>query len=288
MKLGRNVRILSGIVVLLGAGVVLTPHATSHVSHSAVVNAPVVAVHSPFEGRLVSRPHQPGEAIQPGGTILSLVMSRESRTEIARRNAEVARLRREKQALVAEMEALQALDRNLQLRHSAIIVFAERALELRHRALAAELDAKRVEARLANAARERFEELTRRGTRASATLETARADSDRAGLLVDQLAAELARVDHDLGAVRTGMLPAVGSEDGNYAQQRRDEIAIRIADLRTREDVIDARIRSAKSEVEALRAEQARSSASSPPASAERSCGRRVRPPGRRSRWATS
>lgn len=258
MKLGRNVRILAGIVVLLGAGVVLSPHATSHVSHSAVVNAPVVAVHSPFEGRLVSRPHQPGEAISPGDTILSLVASRGSRTEIARLDAEVARLRREKQTLVSEMESLQALDRNLQLRQAAIVAFAERALELRHRALAAELDAKRVEAGLAHGARARFEELSKRGALASATLERARADADRADLLVDQLTAELARVDHDLGAVRAGMLPAVGSEDGSYAQQRRDEISIRIADLSTRRDVIDGRIHSARSEVAALRAEQTR------------------------------
>ena len=50
-------------------------------------------------------------------------------------------------------------------------------------------------------------------------------------------------------------MPAFGSEDGNYARQRRDEVVIRLADLRTRAVALSAQIDSKQNQVQVMRSE---------------------------------
>jgi multidrug resistance efflux pump len=223
-----------------------------------VVNAPITAVHSPFEGILASEARKTGDTIGPGEKVVTVRASRETRVAIQRLRAQLEMNRREQTALRNEIRELEDLDRRLQLRQDDMDTFAKRALELRFKALSAELEAKQVEARRAEAERDRMRKLASGGAVSQSVRERAEADAQRAILLVAQLEAERERITHDIAAVAVGLLPATGSEDGSYASQRRDEIAIRRADLRARLAVVSAKAASLKAELEARSAEHER------------------------------
>ncbi len=247
MSVGRVTRLSLGTLMLGGAVAVLAPHATHFVSRSAVVNAPLVSLAAPFDGLFQSDPLAPADVVPPHTPVFELAPDPAERLERARIVSDISRLRGEIRALEREIEALESLDRAL----------ADRDAETRrlaHDVLALDLEA--IETRI-NAAQVRYDRLSREASRQQrlvdagsvpATVAEDAADLARVAQAErDRLRVEARRVMRERAAIDIGALPAFGTEDGAYARQRQDEIAIRHADLVSRRDRLAAALEAARS-----------------------------------------
>ena len=254
----RVVRLVAGLFVLIAAAIILSPHAFNFVSRSAVVNAPVISIKSPFEGLLTSRPRRPGEPIPPGEPIVEITALMRTTAEVARLEAHARALVEQERAIREEIAALERLDVDLAERADRVTALAGDVLRLRRDGLVSRRKAAEERAGYLEAEADRVTRLSRSGSVTEARLEETMAQSRAAREEIGALDAELAQVTREIEAIGQGTLPAFGSEDGSYARQRRDEIAIRLADLRTRAAVLVAQAASTRDEIEALQSELVR------------------------------
>ncbi len=254
----RVARLAAGLFVLVAAAVILSPHAFNFVSRSAVVNAPIISIKSPFEGLLISKPRRPGEPVSPGEPIVEITASMTPTAEVARLKAHVRALHEERLAILAEISALETLDADLETRARQVTALAGDVLQLRRDGLRSQRSASEELARFLESEAARVAQLAKSGTVTSAHLEEALSQARAAREETGALDAQLSQVTRELLAIEQGMLPAFGSEDGSYARQRRDEVAIRLADLRTRAAVLAAQGQSTRDEIAALQSEIAR------------------------------
>lgn len=254
----RFSRLAAGLFVLVAAGIVLSPHVLNVVSRSAVVNAPIISIKSPFEGLLMSSPRRPGEPVSPGEPIVEITASMQTMTEVARLEAHARSLAEERTAILGEISALERLDDDLAQRARTVTALAGDVLRLRREGLLSRRRAARERASSLEAEAGRVEQLAQSGTVTTAHLERTVSEARAAREEIGALDADLSQITRELLAIEQGTLPAFGSEDGSYARQRRDEVAIRLADLRTRAAVLVARIDGIRDEIDALRSEQVR------------------------------
>ncbi|MBS0125366.1 HlyD family efflux transporter periplasmic adaptor subunit [Thetidibacter halocola] len=248
----RKLRLAVGLLVLSGAAITTAPHVLNTISESAVINAPVLSVKAPFDGVLIAGDRRRGDPIAPGQTMVSIAASRIQRAELERLKAREATLTEHVLALSAEILRLEALDVSLADRSEQIRRIAFDVLVLERDALLGRVGA--ADRRAANLAAEadRFERLEQVGAVAGNRAGDIRTEAAIAADERRALGAELARAERQIRAVEGGALPAFGSEDGAYAQQRRDEVAIRLADLQTRRAIAAAEQRSTGAELAAL------------------------------------
>ena len=254
----RTLRLLAGLFVLTAASVILSPHAFNFVSRSAVVNAPIISIKSPFEGLLISTPRRPGQAVPPSEPIVEVTASMTTTAELARLEARVRAVNDERKAILEEISALETLDANLLTRAQQVSALAGDVLRYRRDGLRSQRQALEELALFLEAEAERVVQLAKSGTVTSAHLQEAASQARAARAEIGALTAQLGQVTRELQAIEQGLLPAFGSEDGSYALQRRDEVAIRLADLRTRAASLAAQSQSTKFEIDALRTELAR------------------------------
>ncbi|MEL6915493.1 MAG: HlyD family efflux transporter periplasmic adaptor subunit [Pseudomonadota bacterium] len=234
--------------------VLTAPHALNTISESAVVNAPVVSIKAPFDGVLVDRPRRKGDAIPAQTSIVAFEARHEDRGELERLAARADYLGEEQRALRAEISELRALDGELARRADVVLSVASDVLRLDQAVLESRVVAARHRLAFLADEGERLERLNETGAVSVTRVEEARADIRAQQGLLEGLEIELARAGRQIRAVEEGALPAFGSEDGSYARQRRDEIAIRIADLETRAALAGAEVRRVAAEQVALAA----------------------------------
>lgn len=258
MAINRKLRLIAGVSALVTAALIVVPHATSHISNAAVINAPVITIKSPFEGILTSKPRQPGELVAPGAGIVTIGATREVKSQIARLEAQRDAMRAQQRAIAAEMTALEALDADLAMRATQIATIAEDVLSIDRARLGQELFGARARAEQHAKHLDSLERLSDVGSVSGMQVRDARTALSVARAEVAALELQAQRIDRELLAITQGTLPAFGSEDGSYSRQRRDEIAIRLADLTTRHDVASAGIESLEREIAALEEEMVR------------------------------
>lgn len=129
MKLRRAARIAAGVACLGAAFMIFAPHATSYISRSAVVNAPIISIKSPFDGALMSDALTPATPVLPATAIVELQASRSSRTELARLEARIGILAREEVSISTEIAALTQLDQQLLVRMEQVQTLARQVLQ---------------------------------------------------------------------------------------------------------------------------------------------------------------
>lgn len=251
----RFARLAVGSFVLVAAAVVLSPHAFNFVSRSAIVNAPVISIKSPFEGLLMSRPRRPGEPISPGIPVVEISASMGTTVEVARLTAHARALGQERGAILDELSSLERLDGDLKDRMRMVTTLTGDVLRLRRDGLLSRQRAAQDRARSLEAEADRVEQLARSGAVSTAHLERTASDARAAREEIGALDAELSQIALELQAIEQGTMTTVGMEDGSYAQQRRDEVAIRLADLRTRAAVLSAQIDSMHDQIRVMRSE---------------------------------
>lgn len=255
MKLKRAARIAAGLACLGAAFMIFAPHATNYISRAAVVNAPIISVKSPFDGALMSGALTPATPVLPATAIVELQASRSSRTELARLEARIGILAREEASISTEITALTQLDQQLLVRMEQVQTLARQVLEAQLSGLRGELAAARErQDRLARDA-QRLERLSANGSVPQTQAETAASLAAEANGEVIRLAAAVEETVRSMAGVKDGILPGLGTEDGSYARQRRDEVAIRLADLKGRKARVSAQRIGLLQEAEALREE---------------------------------
>jgi multidrug resistance efflux pump len=236
MGQGHILRVGMGASLLAAVAIVMAPHVTHHVSRSAVVNAPVIVIVAPFDGRYVSTPLMPGMPVLAGVPALELVAAEGMRLERVRLEAESTRLNEEVTALDGEIEALDALDVALARRDSESRNLVADVLGLRIEAVLAERRAAMARAAFAREEAERRQSLAARGTLSEGEAEKSVAEAAATAAEVDRLDAEVARLGLERSAALSGASGDITLGDGSYARQRRDELTIRRADLVSRRD----------------------------------------------------
>ncbi len=231
--MGRYRILRLGAAALLLAAVVrtLAPHATSYVSSSAVVNSPLIDVRSPFDGRIAAASPEIARPVRSGQRLLEVAADRQSRNLLeelaARRSVLDARIR----ATAAQRDALTAIsaalaDREKLHEQQAALWLGVRVREAEAEIRATEAKRREIADRLARARR-----LAEAGALADAALTGIEAEHDEAVAQIERLTARRDAYALERAALAKGVVVDLGAGDGVYARQRRDEIAIRLADL---------------------------------------------------------
>jgi hypothetical protein len=248
--MGHILRLGMGAMMLAAVVVMMAPHLTHHVSRNAVVNAPVLVIVAPFDGRYVSAPLMPGMAVLAGDPALELVAAEGMRLEHVRLLAERAQIIEEVRALEGEIAALDALDAELDRRDTEARYLVAGILSLRIEAVLAERRAASARAQLAKDDAERRRSLADRGTLPESEASQASAEAQAVVAELDRLAAEVERLGLERRATLSGAAGDLALGDGSYARQRRDEVTIRRADLVSRRE----RLVAARNSVEKISA----------------------------------
>ncbi|HSV28685.1 MAG TPA: HlyD family efflux transporter periplasmic adaptor subunit, partial [Candidatus Omnitrophota bacterium] len=222
--MGRNGRILLGCGFLgLGAWSVV-PGMIHPISTDAVVNAEVVTVRAPVDGRLtVGQRLVVGDRVELGD---ELGRVRADRPDTGRRDAlslDLAAQRQLAAALADEERELAALEGELARRGLSYRQAQRRRLDLSRSELRARIAAALADLGRAEAELERKRILVAKGHLAPVTEKTAQAAVASARAEVAAGRAELGRVEAELAALGRGI---VASDDATYSGQRRDEIRI--------------------------------------------------------------
>ena len=255
MKTKQTMRIVAGLACLFGAVVIIAPHLTNYVSRAAVVNAPILSVKSPFDGSLLSDALTPATPVLPSTAIVKLRASRTSRTELARLEARMNTLTREEETLARQIATLSALDAQLLDRVEEMKKHAELMLRAQLGGLNGERAAAQERQSRLERDGERLERLAANGSAPHTQATRATSLAAEAQGEVIRLTAAVQETRREIASIANGILPGLGTEDGSYAQQRRDEIAIRLADLHSRKDRMSAQHAGLAEEAEALREE---------------------------------
>jgi multidrug resistance efflux pump len=121
---------LSAVALLAGAAVVtLVPHATSYVSTSAMVNAPLLVVRAPFDAMVVEGSAPAAAPVLAGDPLLRLAAARPDRQALAAVRAEMDAVQAEIGALAEQMRAIAAHEADLRMGLAAQDPTSQRPLQ---------------------------------------------------------------------------------------------------------------------------------------------------------------
>jgi multidrug resistance efflux pump len=237
--------------LLLGtAAITGTTSGGRTVTASAVVNAPVIRIASPFDGRVVQAPPARGVAVQPGDTLVRVEATGHDGSHLAALRTKLAASQRQHAAIERHAKALTAARVELKTRMTR---YREGAIaRLTAQLKEAEALHNIFKARLAQSgeALDRQERLKARGYASQAKFDAATASADIARNDVAASSARIERIRVELDAARKGVF-VDGRDDVPYSQQRDDEVMLRLVDLSARASSLDATIDALKQQIAA-------------------------------------
>lgn len=225
----RVLRLGTACVLLGAVGAILTPRVTSYISTSAVVNAPMITVRSPFNGRITEAPGM-GAVIRAGQPIASVEPAVEQRRKlidlVAERNARDRAIGALK-GQIARLDALLATERGRIGARGALALRRQDARIADAKAAIAQAEASAWEARARFA---RTRKLAETGIVATAIRETVAREVTVAEETVARERARLSQLAVDREGISSGLL---SDGDAGDPEARVQDIALRIADLTT-------------------------------------------------------
>lgn len=228
--MGRKGRIVLGCGLLgLGAWSVV-PGMLHPISTDAVVNAEVVTIRAPVDGRLYT-----GQGLGVGDRVEqgeALAHVRADRPETGRRDGlslELAAQRQLAEALGAEDRELAALDGELARRGAAYGKVQQQRLTHARTEAEAELRSARADSARAEAELERKRSLAAKDLVAPVAVQAALAAAAAARAKVEAQQATMARLAAEADGLRRGVFVSAASDDSSYSGQRRDEIRVKRA-----------------------------------------------------------
>lgn len=238
----RSVRITVGILLLLGALMVLWPRLTGYTSLDGTVNARISIISAPIDGTVTVTPPKIGTPLQAGAELLGIRNDRVARTTEVQLQAELKAAKERLVAIEGQRAQLTTLNQALRDRlreyHDANVENLTHEIAIREQRISTAA----AQQQAAEADLVRKQRLGATGIVAEVAVEQARAASITAqnqGLIAK---AELNRLSQQLEAVKRGVYIGEGRNDVPYSQQRSDEITIQLADLQLREQDLKARI----------------------------------------------
>jgi multidrug resistance efflux pump len=236
----RLVRIGLGLCLLAAAGAIYAPDIVFTTSSEAIVNARIVTLTAPIDGRAVKAPPSEGTVVATDAPLLTIENPTVDRGRL--QDLESTRTKTEVELtgvkrLVATLTAqLGALDEQMVAYRAATVS----RLELVARESEAEAAASRAAAAEAGAELERERLLGEYASRAVLD----QAEQAALGAEARSKGAELAarRTAKELDAAKRGIYLAHDRNDVPYSQQRTDELLVRIAEASAQEATLSARL----------------------------------------------
>ncbi len=227
----RFLRLTAAALLMLAVCWTLFPHATNYISTSAVVNAPLLSIKSPIDGRIEAASSGLAEAVATGQRMVLVQSGRKDREllqELLARDHLLAAETEAKARQARELSALRAeMARREELYRSELAGWLRvHSAELRAELEAATATRQETEDRIA-----RSRALAGEGTLALANLKQDEAELARATAAVGAAQARLEATGRELEALGQGILVQHGTSDVSYSQQRIDDIDLRLNEL---------------------------------------------------------
>lgn len=225
----RALRLGTASLLILATGAVLLPRVTSYISTSAVVNAPMITVTSPFNGRVVEAPAMAG-IIRAGQPIAEIEPSFEQRQKLVELSAERDARASQLVAIdtqIAELRGLLSAEKARLANREALIARRQEARLSGARATIAQAEARKHEVEI------RFGRTSKLKTKGAVA--AANVDLDQRDLTVSEqdIVREEARLDElkiDQEAIAGGLI--TDNDDGDH-EARIHETTLKLADLAT-------------------------------------------------------
>lgn len=227
-------RVLVAIILLVVVGFTVTPYATSYVSTSAVVNAPLINISAPFSGIIV-RPTKPVSAtVETGDTLIVLKNSRSQRGTLQTVQTRLGSLSGEIVGMEKQTRDLARLRADLIARRDALVSARTAWFIPRLAEATANISRSNIAFLSAQRNSQRIGKLVKSGSAtqtnaidADADLSVAIADLAQQQAAFDQLQVERDTLNGEMGVDLTSN----GFEQIEY---RLNEIAVRLADIHAR------------------------------------------------------
>lgn len=246
---------LSAASLLTGAAVItVAPHITHHISTTAMVNAPLIRISAPYDGR-VAVPSAAKATVPPADeALLEVVAEGAEAGEVEELAARLTTVRARERALARQVERLERMQVELRRRMERHLTIAGRwAQAERRRAQAATRASVARQARLTTELA-RARRLSERGVVTDSELDETRA---RAEVLAADLArrrAEEAALEAQAEALLKGVPIDAGDGGGLDLRRRLDDLRLRLVDLRGRRAEARGRLAALETQLEAARA----------------------------------
>lgn len=238
----RSVRIVVGIVLLVGAVMAILPTLTGYTSLDGTVNARITIISAPIDGTVTATPPKMGTAVTAGTELFGIRNDRIVRTAEVQMEAELAAAKDRLKAIEVQRTELTNLRQELQARwqeyQQASIQNLTHEIEIRRQ----QITTAAAQQQAAASDLTRKQRLGVSGIVAQSSVEQAVAASvgaKNAGAIAQ---VEMERLSQQRDAVKRGVFVGEGRNDVPYSQQRIDEIAIQLAELQFREMDLKAKI----------------------------------------------
>ena len=230
-KGGWLLRVTTATVLLVVIGLSLAPRVVSHISTSAVVNAPVIVIRSPLEGVVEAYSLDTGSVVTRGQTLVSLREAGTDQTKQAELEARVHIADAAAKAVRNRIAEIEALRDSLVRRHALYAAWHRRILKSEVEEDEALL--RGAVARAASLGREvdRATTLRTRGIVAESRIDEIRTRLTEQRERVSEITARLNTRRLKLAAIGEGVLAGTDGTNTPYTQQRLDEIDLELAAL---------------------------------------------------------
>jgi multidrug resistance efflux pump len=250
--LGRAVKVLLGLILVATFGFVPLMRLLQPSSVEAVVNARLVTVRAPIEGRLeiTGQPLASLAAAEPGRTVIRIENPRVDRARLDDLARELARADDDRPGLERRIERMRGELARLQAQVEEFRQGRIRQLEARIAELDSSIAGSEAQVREADATLARGQTLSKTGSTSLAELERARRDRDVS--LALKSAGERRRdgLRVELDAARRGVFIGDSYNDRPQSAQRAEEVAEKLAALEDERAALDLREKRLRTEVE--------------------------------------
>jgi multidrug resistance efflux pump len=221
-------------VLLLGAAAATRspqPEARADITASAIVNAPIVRIASPFNGLVEHAAPARGAAVHPGDRLVRVKATQDDRQTLSELKTRLASMQRQIAVTHGHIKALSDARAELQTRmdNYRTGTIDRLAAQLKE----AEALHNIFKARLAQSddSLQRQQQLKTKGYASQANFDAATASAIVAKNDVAASAARIQRIRVDLESAKRGVFVGDARDDVPYSQQRDDEIMLRLVDL---------------------------------------------------------
>lgn len=249
----RIVRILLGLVILLGAGFIIVGEQLSGASADAVINARLTTLSAPIAGEIAMPDRALGTLVEAGEQIarISDPLVDDIRLEdlqLERRTAQAQRAR-----LSDEISALSQSLETLSTRANEY--GKQRVRQLEAEIAASESTAAAAEARLEEAQGKlrRAQQLSERGVSTAAAFDEATADERVAQRMLEQSRSQKRVLEIQLEAAKAGIFLGDSYNDAPYSEQRAEELHLRQSELQAELESVSQHIAALGERIDAER-----------------------------------
>jgi len=225
----RKTRLVLVGAFLIVACVTIGTRILMSASIKGVVNAPILLIQSPIDGVVVSDQLAAGETVDPGAKLFVIKNDRLDTGNIDRVRSELEQAEAQIAGLHTQIDGYKQLRQSLEERLRAHLASNDSYLTLKSQEAAALL--RKAEDARDQAARDnvRQQKLAGKGVDSAQSFESAQTRHQQSASEVFALQAALNRTKAELEASRQGVL-LDGYSGAPYAQQRLDEVSLRLAE----------------------------------------------------------